>query len=84
MASHTGDNGDALDIAAEIVALRKRVDLLLDRGSIAAAEVAGDVRQTTIREVDTLVAQARAEPLATAVFVLGGAILGFLLGRAVR
>jgi len=78
------DNEAELEIAAQVAALRAQVDRLLGQGGETAGAVAREVHRATKREVETLAAQARSEPVATALFVLGGAVLGFVLGRAAR
>jgi hypothetical protein len=83
MAQRTGEDAE-LDITAQVAALRAQVDRLLGRGGETASDVAREVHRATMREVDTLAAQARNEPVATALFVLAGAVLGFVLGRAAR
>ncbi len=84
MALRSADGSTEMDVAAQLAALRKQVDDLLDRGTESATGAARDARTAALREVDTLLVQARNEPVATALFVLGGAVLGFVLGRAVR
>lgn len=84
MALRTADGSTELDVAAQLAALRKQIDDLVDRGTESATGAAREAGQAALREVDTVLVQARKEPLATALFVLGGAVLGFVLGRAVR
>ncbi len=84
MATRTETDGAPQDIQAQIAALRDQLEKLIDSGSATAAGVVRDVRRATASEVDTLVTQARTEPVATALFALGGAVLGFMLGRICR
>lgn len=84
MALRSDIDGTEMDIPAQLAALRQQLDQLLERGGETAASMARDVRRATVKEVDTLTAQARNEPVATGLFVLAGAILGFVLGRAAR
>lgn len=83
MAQSTSGDADQ-DIMAEVAALHAQVERLLGHGSETAVAMAQEARQATRREVDTLLAQAKSEPVATALFVLAGAILGFVLGRVAR
>ena len=72
------------DLKAQVAALRVQLEKLIESGSATAAGVMRDVRSATASEMDTVVAQARNEPVASAVFALGGALLGFMLGRICR
>ena len=84
MASLGGREGIELDLQAQIASLRAQLDKLLHDGSATAAGVVRDVRRATASEIDTMTAQARNEPVATALIALGGALLGYMLGRMVR
>ena len=84
MALLGGTDGVSDDIHAQIAALRAQLDKLVQDGTATAAGVMRDVRRATASEMDTVVAQARNEPVASAVFALGGALLGFMLGRICR
>ncbi len=84
MALLGGTDGASDDIHAQIAALRAQLDKLVQDGTATAAGVVRDVRRATAGEFDTVVAQARNEPVASAVFALGGALLGFMLGRICR
>jgi hypothetical protein len=72
------------DIQAQVAALRAQLDALIASGTATAAEAVRDVRRATAGEFDTVVAQARNEPVASAILALGGAVLGFVLGRVCR
>ena len=84
MAVPSGRDGVDLDLQAQVAALRAQLDKLLEDGTATAAGVVRDVRRATAGEFDTMAAQVRNEPVATAMFALGGALLGYVLGRLAR
>ena len=84
MAILSGSNGTESDLQAQVAALRAQLDKLVQDGTATAAGVVRDVRRATNHEIDTMTAQARNEPVASAIFALGGALLGFMLGRICR
>jgi F0F1-type ATP synthase membrane subunit b/b' len=84
MALQSDIDSAGADIQAQIAALRTQLDKLVHDGTAAAAGIVRDARRATATEFDTVVSQARNEPVASAVFAIGGAFLGFLLGRMCR
>ena len=84
MALLGGTDGVSDDIHAQIASLRAQLDKLVQDSTATAAGVVRDVRRATAGELDTMAAHVRNEPVATAMFALGGALLGYVLGRMAR
>jgi len=84
MATRIDTDGAPQDLSAQVAALREQLDKLLENSGATAAGMVREARRATVIEIDTLTTKAREEPVATALFALGGALLGFVLGRLSR
>lgn len=84
MSARNANDGSDLDIPAQIAALRAQLEELVEKGGAAATQAVHDVRRAATGEMDTICAQVRTQPVATAMIALTGAAFGYLLGRMMR